>query len=326
MQSCSHPAAGAEILFPAVDYISGETFQVARCRHCAQVVTLPVPADIGRYYPAGYYGDKAGRRFPAPVEWLQQTLYARRAQFVSRQMNGRKGRVLDIGCGRGLLLRAFQQNGFDVTGTEFSDDACRYAREVLGIPVRVGLLDQLHFPDNSFDVVVMWHVLEHVSDPRPTLAEVARILRPGGIFLVGVPNFGSAEARLTKSGWFHLDIPRHLSHHTPESLKSALAAAGLRTEKVSFFAPEYDCFSFVQSLLNWLGVRTNLLYNWLRGQRAKVIGGKDPTIGSAVATGLLAPLLGIISLPATLLLGALGQGSAFTIAAVKEKPAPPELP
>ena len=326
MHSCSHPAAGAETLFPAFDYISGETFQVARCRQCGQVVTLPVPADIGKYYPAGYYGDKQGRRFPAVMEWLQEKLYAWRSGQVLRRLNRKNAKVLDIGCGRGLLLRAFQRNGCDVTGTEFSDGACRFAREVLKLPVRVGELRELNFPENSFDVVVMWHVLEHVSDPRPTLAEVARILRPGGIFLVGVPNFGSAEARLTKSGWFHLDIPRHLSHHTPESLKSALAAAGLRTEKVSFFAPEYDCFSFVQSLLNWLGVRTNLLYNWLRGQRAKVIGGKDPTIGSAVATGLLAPLLGIISLPATLLLGALGQGSAFTIAAVKEKPAPPELP
>ena len=63
MQSCSHPTASAEPLFPAFDYISGETFQVVRCRQCAQVVTAPVPADIGRYYPAGYYGDKAGRHF-----------------------------------------------------------------------------------------------------------------------------------------------------------------------------------------------------------------------------------------------------------------------
>ena len=325
MQSCPHPTADAESLFPAVDYISGETFQVTRCRRCTQVVTVPVPADIGRYYPAGYYGDKQGRRFPAPVEWLQRKLYARRAQMVLRLMNGRKVSVLDIGCGRGLLLRAFQQNGCEVTGTEFSDDACRYAREVLGIPVRVGLLDQLRFPDNSFDVVVMWHVLEHVSDPRPTLAEVARILRPGGVFLVGVPNFGSLEARLTRAGWFHLDVPRHLSHHTPASLQAALAAVGLRPARMSFFAPEYDTFSFVQSLLNWLGVRQNLLYNWLRGQRAKVFAGKKP-FGSIIATALLTPLLGLVSVPFTLLLGVFGQGSALTITAVKEKASSLELP
>jgi SAM-dependent methyltransferase len=219
------------------------------------------------------------------------------------------------------LLRAFQQRGCEVTGTEFSDDACRYAREVVGIPVRVGGLEQLRFPDHSFDVVTMWHVLEHVPDPRPTLAEVARILRPGGVFLVGVPNFGSAEARLTTAGWFHLDVPRHLSHYTPASLKTALLAAGLRPARVSFFAPEYDAFSFVQSLLNWLGVRHNLLYNLLRGQRAKVLAA-NRYWGSLWVTALLAPLLGLISLPMTFLFGACRQGSAITIIAVKENTPP----
>src|ERR1700733_5788477 len=201
MQSCSHPAEGVEPLFPAFDYISGEVFHVVRCRHCAQVVTTPVPALIGRYYPVGYYGDEKSQRFPTLVEWLQQKLYERRVKFVLRQTKGQPGRVLDVGCGRGMLLRKFQQRGFDVTGTELSDHACHYAREVLGIPVHVGLLEQLHFPNNHYDFVVMWHVLEHISDPRPILAEVARILRPGGIFLVGVPNFSSPEAQLTKAGW-----------------------------------------------------------------------------------------------------------------------------
>ena len=207
-----------------------------------------------------------------------------------------------------------------MTGTEYSDGACRFAREVLKLPVRVGLLEQLNFPDNSFDVVVMWHVLEHVSDPRPTLAEVARILRPGGIFLVAVPNFGSPEGRLTKAGWFHLDIPRHLSHHTAASLSQSLIAAGLVPTWVSSLAPEYDTFSFVQSLLNRLGVQPNLLYNLLRGQSAKVIGGKKNT-GSLLATMLLTPVLGVISLPATLLLALMGRGATIIVSAVKRGPA-----
>jgi SAM-dependent methyltransferase len=320
MQNCPHPADGAETLFPACDYISGGTFQLARCRRCGQVVTVPVPPDLGRYYPAGYYGDKQGRRFPMMMEWLQEKLYVWRSRQVLRRLKRKNAKVLDVGCGRGLLLRAFQESGCDVTGTEFSDDACRFAREVLKIPVRVGLLDELHFPDNSFDVVVMWHVLEHVSDPRPTLAEVSRILRPGGIFLVAVPDFGSPEARLTQAGWFHLDIPRHLSHHTRASLSRVLNGAGLRPAWVSSLAPEYDCFSFVQSLLNRLGVQPNLLYNWLRGRNAKVIDGKKHA-GSAVATALLTPVLGAIGVPATLLLSLLGRGATLIITAVKTGPA-----
>lgn len=320
MQNCHHPGDGCETLFPACDYISGESFQVARCRACGQVVTVPVPADLGRYYPRGYYGDAAGRRFPVVMEWLQEQLYAWRAAQVLRRLKRKNARVLDVGCGRGLLLREFQRRGCDVTGTEFSDDACRFAREVLKLPVRVGLLHELNFPDQSFDVVVMWHVLEHVSDPRPTLAEVSRILRPGGIFLVAVPDFGSPEARLTKAGWFHLDIPRHLSHHTRASLARILNEAGLQPAWRSSLSPEYDSFSFVQSLLNWLGARPNLLYNWLRGRGAKVIDGKRH-VGSILATVLLTPVLGGISLPVTLLLALGGRGATLIVSAVKRGPA-----
>jgi SAM-dependent methyltransferase len=317
MQTCNHPNDGCETLFPGYDYISGEPFRVAQCRQCGQVVTVPVPADIGRYYPSGYYGDAGGRRFPVVMEWLQEQLYNWRSRQVLHRLDRKNPKVLDVGCGRGLLLRAFQQGGCDVTGTEFSEDACRFAREVLKLPVRVGLLHELNFPDHSFDVVVMWHVLEHVSDPRPTLAEVSRILKPGGLFLVAVPNFGSPEARLAKAGWFHLDLPRHLSHYTRPSLEQNLGKAGLRPAWASSLAPEYDAFSFVQSLLNWLGVRANLLYNLLRGQNAKVIDGQR-YYGSILATVLLTPVLGIISLPATLLLAVLGQGATLTITAVKK--------
>jgi len=103
-----------------------------------------------------------------------------------------------------------------------------------------------------------------------------------------------------------------------------LQEAGLAPAWVSSLAPEYDSFSFVQSLLNWLGARPNLLYNWLRGQSAKVIGGKK-SYGSAVATVLFAPVLGAISLPATLLLAVLGRGATLTITAVKQSP-PRKLP
>jgi SAM-dependent methyltransferase len=323
MQTCSHPPAECENIFPASDYITGETFQIAHCRACAQVVTVPVPANIGKYYPAGYYGDAGGRRFPAVMEWLQEKLYVWRSRQVLRRLKQKNARVLDIGCGRGQLLRAFRQAGCDVTGTEFFDDACRFAREVLHIPVKVGLLHEINFTDASFDVVTMWHVLEHVSDPRPTLAEVERILRPGGVFMVAVPNFGSPEARLTKASWFHLDMPRHLSHHTPATLAESLGQAGLAPTWFSFLAPEYDTFSFTQSLLNCLGVRPNLLYNLLRGQRAKVIAGGNYR-GSLLATVLLTPLLGVISLPATLLLAVCGRGATLIVTAVKKSP--PELP
>jgi hypothetical protein len=103
-----------------------------------------------------------------------------------------------------------------------------------------------------------------------------------------------------------------------------LGEAGLSPQWVSALAPEYDLFSFVQSLLNWLGVQPNLLYNRLRGQGAKVMAGQSQA-GSLAVTLLLAPVLGLISVPVTLLLAILGRGATLTISAVKPNP-PPELP
>jgi SAM-dependent methyltransferase len=183
--------------------------------------------------------------------------------------------------------------------------------------VKIGVLESLDLPAAGFDVVVLWHVLEHLSDPGATLVQVGRLLRPGGTLLVGVPNFGSAEAQLCRDKWFHLDVPRHLAHFTWDSLERALDQAGLRVCGRGLFAPEYDAFSLVQSLLNRVGLRHNYLYNLLRGQDAKVLGNQDGQFGQLIGALLLGAPLAAVSLPATLLAGALGHGSALTIYARK---------
>jgi SAM-dependent methyltransferase len=313
MEPCPHPADAAETLFPAVDYVSGEPFTVARCARCALVVTLPRPADPGRYYPAAYYGEAGARRFPAPVEWLQGRLYAARARGVERLAGGRPGRVLDVGCGRGRLLVAFRRRGWEVWGTELSEDAARHPRAA-GIPVHVGPLQAAPWPDGSFDAVALWHVLEHWPDPAVPLAHVARLLRPGGVLLVGVPNFASPEARAARAGWFHLDVPRHLVHLAPADLERLLRGHGLVIRRWSYLAPEYDLFSLVQSAQNALGLPHNRLYGLLRTRGARPSAGTP--LASLVALALAVPM-GLLALPAPLLLAALRRGAAVTALAVK---------
>jgi SAM-dependent methyltransferase len=323
MDICSHPAGQLARLFSARDYITGDRFEIARCGACGFTVTLPAPSfqELAKYYPAGYYGSAGGKRFPRLAEKLQDLLYSHRVREVENCRGGSPGRVLDVGCGRGLLLQAFRENGWDVLGTEMSETSAAYPRDVLKLPVRVGDLAGLKFPDCLFDAVVMWHVLEHVTDPRAMLREVSRVLRPGGIFLVGVPNFGSFEARMCEDKWFHLDVPRHLIQFTPESLREALVGAGFTISATSFFAPEYDFFSFVQSALNNCGLRQNLLYNLLRGQGAKVLHGEEPGVGQIAVTLFLSVPLVLLSVPATLLAGVLSQGATVTMYARKKEPA-----
>ncbi len=316
MRACTHPKSQLETLFPAQDYITGDRFEIARCRGCGFAVTTPQPADLVSYYPAGYYGAPGGRRFPALVEAMQQWLYARRVRGVESVAGAGRGRVLDVGCGRGLLLKEFQRRGWTVQGTELSEGGAAYAREVLGLEVSIGELSSLCFPPNHFDVVTLWHVLEHLPDPRVLLAEVNRILKPGGVLFVGVPNFGGCEARVCRAGWFHLDVPRHLTHFTQDDLAKAVKEAGFGAQSWSGFAPEYDVFSFVQSVLNRVGLRQNLLYNFLRRGPAKVLGEGAPW-WQLPATLLLAAAVGVVSIPATLLAGCVQQGGTLTVVANK---------
>ncbi len=318
MAPCSHPDDRASVLFPARDYITGERFEVASCGACGLARTVPCPDEsrLADYYPQSYYGALAARRFPAGVEWLQRRLYGARARAVE-QVAGGAGRVLDVGCGRGFLLDAFRRRGWEVQGTELDERSAAHAREALGVPVHVGPPGSEPWPDAHFDAVVLWHVLEHLSDPAAALARARRLLRSGGVLMVGVPDFGSPEARLARQGWFHLDVPRHVCHPSAGWLAAALDEAGFEVRRSSWFAPEYDCFSLVQSAENRLGLPHNLLYDVLRGKSAKLLGaGTGRSIAAALALLLAAPL-GTVALPASALLGATRRGSSVTFLAVR---------
>lgn len=318
MPPCAHPRSSAVRLFQARDYITGDAFEVSRCADCGLARTRPPPdpSRMAAYYPAAYYGAPDARRFPAVVEVLQRLLYGARARAVER-LAGAPGRVLDVGCGRGFLLDAFRRRGWSVQGTELDERSAEHARKVLGIPVQIGSPGSWPWPGGHFDAITLWHVLEHLEEPAEMLERARRLLRPGGVLMAGVPNFGSPEARLSRERWFHLDVPRHAVHLTAEWLAGALEAAGLDVRRQSFFAPEFDVFSFVQSVENRLGLRQNLLYDVLRGRGAKVLDRRGAGAAQAAAALLLALPLGVASLPATALLGAAGRGSSVTFWATR---------
>jgi hypothetical protein len=102
--------------------------------------------------------------------------------------------------------------------------------------------------------VTFWHVLEHLDDPVDVLTRLRTYVKPGGVVLAAVPNFGSWQARLTGASWLHLDIPRHLYHFTQRSLAKTFEAAGFRVRGVSYGEIEYDVIGWSQGLLN-LGFR-----------------------------------------------------------------------
>jgi len=143
----------------------------------------------------------------------------------------RKGRVLDIGCGNGYFLAACRSKGYDVQGLDISDWAAKYASQKLGLPVVTGEMNEVQFPAKSFDIITMWHFLEHAPDPRQTLLKVINWLNKDGILTIDVPNYMSTDSRKTWENWVGWSLPYHFYHFTPQALKRMLETCGFRVVK-----------------------------------------------------------------------------------------------
>lgn len=308
---------------PSFDSVE-ESFKLVRCESCgvARVSPLLEGAALGRYYEPQYYGD-TDKKFSGPIEALVRRVQARRARRVRDLALATAGsaapRILDVGCGRGNLIRALARLGCECTGTELDGFAFPSlpAEETARIRFVHGSVERLPLEPAQFDVINIWHVLEHVVEPGAVIAKLASLLKPGGVLIVGVPNFGSFAARLFGPGWFHLDLPRHLYHFDRESLIARLSAAGLRVERVGTSTPDQDLYGFIQSFMNrWISPgRPNDFYRLLKGQR-------DPAhpVSDRVRFGfyvlLAAPLLAAACVE-NLLSCALGRGGSLVIYARK---------
>jgi len=241
------------------------------------------------------------------VEWIT----ARRAKWINQQIE-RHSRVLEIGCGRGLLLSSLSQRGHECHGTERSELAARRALRQVGIKIQVGALDKCHFQRDYFDLVILWHVLEHLENPAETLALAGELLRVGGLLILEVPNLISLQSRLSGRHWFHLDLERHLFHFSTTGLKSLLETTGFDVIEKRTFSWEQCPFGALQSFLNCLGTKPDMFYKLL----------KREIVLSLPATILHCVLAATLVLPATAFAGfeALwGSGGVIRLTARKSQ-------
>ena len=194
----------ATVLFRGEDplrTVPGESFPVGRCRRCAHIylVERPAPAEIGRYYPAGYGPHQHRETKDRAGTAARHRLILRTPPFD----------LLDVGCGSGFDLRPFAAKGCRVYGIEPDPKAAEEARRE-GVQVQCCSIEQASFPDGSFDVITMNHALEHVFDPRASLANLRRMLRPDGVLYLLFPTSDGLWFRLFRRDWYHLEVPRHL--------------------------------------------------------------------------------------------------------------------
>lgn len=289
-KACPHCGSPlATIIFNNTDYISGETFSIAKCSQCGVGWTvLPETfSNLSKYYGQSYYGKK-GSRFLAPMEALVRFFRMQRVNQMTREFSA-PGAALDIGCGRALTLALLKQKGWQCAGTEFEPELAQAAMDAYNIPVRAQpTLAECKFDEASFDLISMYHVLEHVQNPFQTLGEIRRILKPNGRFFVEVPNLDSLQAQTGQGKWFHLDSPRHLWHFGSASLAQLLTENGFEIISSSTHSLEYGYYGFWQTLLNLFTQKMNVAYALLKKHPASA---QDTLI--SILAALPAAIIGI---------------------------------
>jgi len=212
--------------------VSGKQFSVWGCAECQFRFTQHVPdADsIGPYYQSEAYISHSNTQ-----KGLVNRLYhkvrkitlANKRKLIGKITGQATGNLLDIGAGTGAFASYMAQSGWRVTGLE--PDA--QARKVASEAHRIQLLpiDELFgLPVQHYDAITMWHVLEHVHDLAGYMAQLKKLLKPGGCLFIAVPNYTSYDAERYKDYWAAYDVPRHLYHFSPQSMKKLLERNGLK--------------------------------------------------------------------------------------------------
>lgn len=254
------------------DYtVSHETFQLLKCTNCEFLFTSPRPDDavLGRYYLSPEYVShtaKATTLFDKLYEITREFALKWKLTLVKKFVGGvaKKPNALDYGCGTGFFLKTLKENGFNIAGVEPSSIARSAAENNTGIKIS----ESIDTVTDTFDIISLWHVLEHVGELNELLGKLKTRLAERGTIFIAVPNYKSNDAKLYGTQWAGFDVPRHLWHFEQKTMTQLLANHNFKViEKipmkldafyVSMLSEKYKAgkqsiFSFSKGLINgWI--------------------------------------------------------------------------
>lgn len=228
-QLCAGPLRPTEIR-PRSSYAAPGDYRIDVCDHCGAGTTMPRPtADQLETCYAATYGYGAHTL-------IEREKRFRSAELVRRAGVTRGGRVLDVGCMFGFLLDEAKDAGLETWGIELAPEPAAAAR-ARGHHITTGELEDhvAAHPDVRFDAIFAQHVVEHLPDPVGFFVTAARLLVPGGRLVVGVPNFSARLRRVAPDSWGWYQVPLHLHHFTPTSLRALATTAGFTVEEERTF-------------------------------------------------------------------------------------------
>ena len=233
---CCNSESIASVLFARDHTVSDEIFEIWQCNDCTARFTqnFPDKSEIVKYYKSENYishsDTKKGFINSLYHSVRKRTLRSKRI-LIEKNIGLSSGKILDIGGGIGAFLHTMKQAGWEVTGVEPDEKARENAKKLYGINLQspkelTNLLPQ------TFDAITLWHVLEHVHELHEYVSQLKKLLKPTGYLFIAVPNYTSYDARVYKEFWAGYDIPRHLYHFSPTSIKKLLFQHGLQLNEI----------------------------------------------------------------------------------------------
>lgn len=205
-------------------FLTQELFKLQKCEECELVFTNPYPSksDLSKYYQSdNYYSHPNKKKSLLSVFYEAVKVWNLKYKLHLATSGFDKGKILDIGCGAGDFLLLAKNSGWEIEGIEPNEEARNHSTTILN--KRVFSIHEFDlFSDSSFDVITMWHVLEHVEDLHQQCRELHRLLKPDGRLVIALPNITSYDALHYGKFWAGWDVPRHLFHFNFVSIQGLL--------------------------------------------------------------------------------------------------------
>jgi len=216
--------------------VSGEQFEIWECKNCTQRFTQNIPdkEDIGKYYQSENYishSDTSKGLINNLYHKVRKRTLLQKRKLVETATGKKAGNILDVGAGTGAFLHAMKVANWNITGLEPDPGARKKAEELYDLHLKK-TEELIHLPAESFDAITMWHVLEHVHELHEYITQLKKLLKPSGKLFIAVPNYTSYDAQYYKEFWAAYDVPRHLYHFSPHSVKTLLSSHGMEIENM----------------------------------------------------------------------------------------------
>jgi len=268
---CLNCGAEDSPLYLTASDIFQQQHQYYKCDCCGLVFMYPLPSDdiLARAYDTSYYGEGDTEKFKSSlvVKFIDRMSKRRAVRFASH-LNAR-ARIMDVGCGNGRFLEHLHglKKNYDLNGIEVNAKAALRASERLSSKAWIHTVTDLEtfFGRNAFNGISYIHVFEHIDNPRETMDQLETVVRTDGIVMIVIPNVESRQAKRFGSHWLHLDPPRHIHFYPPELLCSEMEKRGFVLISEKYSDPEQNPYGAVQSLLNRMLKKRDVLFERLKG-------------------------------------------------------------